>query len=355
MKQQPFARRQLGVLVAVIAIVSLFLIAGCDSPNSPEMPPYKQIAQYNTPAMANDVAVDGHMIAIAAGSYGSIVLDASDLGNIREVFVDPPDSFNSNGAGQVAIDATNHIIITGASMYPSSGGAIGAYLNDYVRPYPDTVRYMLNFQGKTLEMKMSGSQNRFMLYESSQSTNRVFYGKLYTRTSDTASIWNESLPVEYLGGASRFGNYVQGFDVRSDGIIAMAVMNAGLHFHSTENVDYGELSVPSIAYDCAWAGNNLVVASNALIVMVNVDDVTHPRVVSTLFIPSANTLRKVAVDGQYAMVMDDLDGVYVVDISDPSNMKYVQLLGMSRPTSVCSNGGKVYVTNEVTGLVIFSR
>jgi hypothetical protein len=349
MKQQPTWHSKLGVLFAALAILAGVILSGCDSPNDPEMPPYKQVAAYNTPSIANDVAAMGNLAAVAAGAYGTIVLDVRDLGNMHEIFRDTVGVFA--GSGRVAIDTINHIVATATSPRDR----FNAYqISDYTKSFNPP--WGLAFQGPVLSWRMTASRDTFTVWNSDGSGNHGFAAVRYCRASDTSQYSSEcNWFFQNFDNANSSGNYVQGFSFRQDGIIAVTAMGSGIHFLDPSGVHLNQLDIPGIAYDCAWSGNNLIIASNSLVVMANVDAVNTAHVVSTLFISSANELRKVAVDWPYALVQDDIDGVYVVDISNPADMKYVQLLGMSRPTAVCVDNGRLYVTNEVTGLVVFQR
>jgi hypothetical protein len=63
----------------------------------------------------------------------------------------------------------------------------------------------------------------------------------------------------------------------------------------------------------------------------------------------------VTVDGPYACVADDIEGVYIVDISNPFAPHYVQLLDMHDATAVSAANGVLYVTGPETGLSVFQR
>ena len=81
----------------------------------------------------------------------------------------------------------------------------------------------------------------------------------------------------------------------------------------------------------------------------------NPQVISELRIPNADRMRRIVVDGPYACLMDEFDGVYVVDVSNPFFPQYAQLLELFDPTSIATDNNRLYVTDQGNGLVIYTR
>jgi len=63
----------------------------------------------------------------------------------------------------------------------------------------------------------------------------------------------------------------------------------------------------------------------------------------------------VAIDGNWAILLDEFHGLSVIDMSNPRHPVFVQLLRLGAPTSICVDNGRLYATDESSGLVIYTR
>jgi len=348
-----------GFVLFGAAAVLLALGSGCDSPNSPgsSAQPYHQVASYQFPAPAKDVVAVGDLAAVAAGAYGGVLLNVHDLAHIDTVFRATLTS-PFEGASKASLDTINHLFSFTADPQVMVGASDPVY--DYV-----TRQYVMDVltEGPYFSLGALSTHNNISYWGAycRSTTGGAFHGYRMVRDSDTSAWTTDGNPIfQYYFPNVTWGaiNRGQGFVHRSrDGIFALTVLEAGVHFlNDSTGAVLSTILVPGSAYDCQWYQDSLlVVAANLQLVILNAQDAAHPYIISQLAIPNSDRMERVAIDDHWACVMDIYDGIYVVDISNPRNPAYVQLLKMDSPTSVFANGGRVYATDDIAGLEVFSR
>ena len=125
------------------------------------------------------------------------------------------------------------------------------------------------------------------------------------------------------------------------------------------------LTLPSLAQDCpelvgrwpygptvavAVAGDYAYYGSGTALMVADVSDAALPQVVGGVVLP--RMISDVAVSGIYAYVVDDENGLRVIDVSTPSSPSEVG--SVSTPVGgaygVAVGGGYAYVANQSKGL-----
>jgi hypothetical protein len=252
----------------------------------------------------------------------------------------------------VTLDTINHLVLW-ATDPRNSSASVPVY------NYETGQRvYLAIVQGPFYRCRLvSARTNMFTLWGSDHTGIQV---RSRCRDTDTSQ-WAETCPPLFSDYSSGYNGSAssrpQGFTPqRGDGVMAVAIEAAGVHLLDSLGALLSVADVRGTAYDCAWYQDSLlVVAANNQMVVISVSDVTAPRVVSELLISTASELRRVAILDHWACVVDMLDGVYVVDMSNPRAPENVQLLKLGAPTSVCADNGRLYVTDEAAGLLIYTR
>ncbi|HEY3294730.1 MAG TPA: hypothetical protein VGL38_04795 [bacterium] len=348
-------------ILSGILLLALFAVTfvGCDSPNNPDVPPqpYRWAMTVSIPGEAKDVSVQDGYAGVAASSYGAVVYDVRDLGNITQVFHDTLQHYYNPtaGASKIAIDAQHHVV-----CWLTEPRYSGATSIDYMTGGPGPA---ISIQGPVYGLCMESEPNTITYWFTSHS--RVLDGGQTCRDSDT-SAWDPNfcnftfqadsihLPSSGWTGSDRG----QGFShSKRNHLWAVAVEETGVHFvdDSTGAVRSIQI-VPGSAFDCAWYQDSLlVVACDFEMVIMNVQDAAHPQIISQYTIPNSNRMRGVAIDGNWACIVDGYDGIYIVDIRDPRHPEKVQLLPLTHPTSVCVDNGRLYATDDLSGLVIYTH
>lgn len=343
------SRAIFAVLVAIAAIFA----AGCEEPNEADLPRqiYVLKTNYTTQGTALDVDVDGNYAAVGMATHGAFVLDVADPLNIHQVF-----TYAIRGAAscrQVVLDATNNLFVVVAPDEVNHG------------PLP-----VFNF---LLDSASNAS------YQATATLSGPFGQLTATPVQDTLWLWGtDRTPTDgfvaarlcFVPSRGKFDNCppnfpnvvapyqdMRGFGMRHDGVVALAFGQEGVYFHNTRNSEaFATINTPAVAYDCAWSGDSIVVvADNFSVVIIDAADLNAPRIIASLTIPNADRLQQVIVDGPYACVLDAFDGVYVVDVSNPRQPRFVQFLDGYDPTSLDAGPGGLYVTDEGYGLRIYAR
>jgi len=340
--------RGLGALL-IGAMVLTLALGGCDEPNTPDVPlrPYSLAAQYFTRGTAVDVEVHGNLIAVAEKMQGAIILDVSDPRALDTVFVYTVSPGGS--CAQVAFD-TVHSYLCVFPMDRLYRSVFDYTIRDQVQAQ---IGISLGLTGPFGQMWVLSVADTLAVWGTDETPSDNFLGAMrFCRESDTSAWESCTFVPQFVPSHGR----VHGFAIREDWIAAIAIEEQGIQIHRMEPFEaLGSVDTPGQAYDCAWSGDLIVVADEFQMVVVDASDLMQPRVISQLRMPRADRLRRVVVDGPYACMMDLYDGIYVVDISNPSSPKLVQELELYDPTSVAASDGRLYVTDQGNGLVIYTR
>ena len=89
--------------------------------------------------------------------------------------------------------------------------------------------------------------------------------------------------------------------------------------------------------------------------MIDVGDFSAASVVRTYGISGADRLQKIVVDGHYAILLDDSDGLYIVDVSDPLHPVLEQSISLPEVSSVSASNGVLVASDEQLGVLIYQR
>jgi hypothetical protein len=337
-----------GIILATLASAALLCLS-CDDANNPDLPPYHVAATFIPTGSPQDVYAKGPIVAIAQGHFGFMVLNWRDLSRPETLYTyDISDGANCTS---VVLDTLHKYV--GAL---AAGDQHGPYLcTDYTSDTGAYVEAMFIGLGDPIsDFEVNATQDTIAFWSNdlTASDSRLKGNRFYWSASELRwrSVPNGS--TEYVSGRRQ----LLGFGERGDGIFAIALGESGMMlFNGTTGDSLGSVDTPGIAYGCAWSGNYIVVADEYQVVIIDAANVNRPVIASTLSIPNADRLRKVAVDGSYAFALDEFDGLYVVDISNPHDPHYVQLLELYDPTSVYTDNGRVYATDLGRGVVVYTR
>jgi hypothetical protein len=294
-----------------------------------------------------DVVVEGNYIAVAEELLGATVLDASDVRALDTVFV-----YTASPGGsctQVTLDLLHSYLC----VFPRDNLYYSVF--DFTRgsQMEAEIAIGLNFSGPLGELAVTSVPDTILFWGTDlTSSDNFFTASRFVRASDTSAWDFHDFSQSFIPTHGR----VHGFDIRADGIAAIAIEQQGLQLHRLQPFErLGSVDTPGLAYDCAWYGDYVVVADQVQVVIVDASDLMNPRVVAQMRIPNADRMRGVAMDGHFACVMDIYDGVYVVDVSSPEAPVFAQEIGLFDPTSIAAGNGRLYVTDEGNGLLIYTR
>lgn len=338
--------RQLPLFAALL--MALFLIGGCDDANTPDVPvqPYSLAATVPGPSVITDLDASGSYVAVAYEYFGYNVLDVSNVNAISIA-----DTFRPHYTGArcdlVALDAANGFVY---SFLPTDVG-----FESPVRDFRLHRRiYWINASSGTVECVLTGRTDSVTVWLTDNLGKTVLKCQRAVRQNDT--LWRNDAGFPAVAwSAPLAGNRVQRFGVSATGAAAFA-FDAGIAVvDAPGGACTDTLLLPGHAYDCAWHGNNIVVAAEYAMLIVNADNMSELRLVKEFVLPRADRLRQVEMDGNYAVLMDDADGIYVVDVSDVTAPKLVQELPFTEPAALDVENHTLFVGDRVQGLQIFRR
>ena len=337
----------------VVLASAALVMNGCDAPNEPDLPlkAYHLDRVIGLEGVPEDVCARGQWVAVANGSFGAVVFDISNpVAPVRLYdYAAAPLSVCTN----VTLDTLHHYLAVVTDPADGLNYQVFAFLAGDSQP-----NLSLNGIGTPIAdfavQTSRGATGDTMTYWATDLTPSDWFlvSVALARPSDTVQ-WQNDISCPTFRPSR---GHPRGFDIRGDGMLAVAVDDGGIVIYDTDRCRMTDtVNTAGIAYACAWAGDYVVVADEYRVTIVdatNPDDIT---LASSLDVPGASRLRKVAVDGRYAALADEYDGIYVVDISNPHTPQYVQLLSLEDPTGVAALNGRIYATDRSQGLVIYSR
>jgi hypothetical protein len=348
--------KRTAAFVLIGAIAALSFMIGCDDRNEADIPQpvFTYAGGYTTGSTIKHVVADGNYATIAASVAGMFVLDVSNPGSVSEVYrFRTEDNIGSNWvamSSEYGIAATFLDLNTGYFGWSAvfnflTGDTIG--VTGFTGPLADFA----------LQAGTQPSTESFYFWGSDRigpdGLVGIRYCHLYIGT-DSVKWATSGCPFTVPHYIPPRDN-IRGFGIK-DSLMAIAIDVDGIHLYAQHtNTNISDLYTPGIANDCAWYGNYIIVADRYFVTVVDASDPANPEIVSSLTIDGADRLVSVEVDGNHAAVLDEADGVYIVDLADPANLKMVQEIKLSEPSSICADNGRLYITDEQQGLLIYTR
>jgi len=354
------------LLLLATGAIFILVLNGCDQPNEPDVPlrPYSLAGQYITHGTAMDVDAVHDTVAVADDQYGVVVLNVQNTSAPQVIFT--YSSTPGNSCQLVALDPVHpYVAIFSADLNisppinPFYGQQIPIFdytvadsAGDFLTPA--WIHFSISFSPPLRDLQFESGEDSVWFWAADITPSDGFVIGRMCRASDT-SPWQSCSPGGTSYTAPRNAT-MRGFGLSENGISAIALDVAGIHLQRLHPYEpLGDVDTPGIAYDCAWYGSYIMVADQFQLIVVDAHDPMNPQVVSELRIPNADRLRRIVVDGPYACLMDEFDGVYVVDVSNPLSPQYAQLLELFDPTSLATDNNRLYVTDQGNGLVIYTR
>lgn len=343
-------RKNVRAILSAIIIVGMGLLIGCDERNEPELPAIVYTLKKNivTPGVALSVDAEENLLAVAASSAGTFVYD------ITNVSV-PVEMFHYEPAGQlfvefVGIDAVNGLVQSVAAPDLEPGDKYPVHrVSDGMRIGGAA------FSGGIFKVKVISSQNEFNSWRTDQSDGDGLGVSSYCYNPDSARWRPEYCTTFNTSYLPSNGVRLRGFDA-SGNVFAIAQSNYELRLYNPVDAStIARFSTPGDPQDVAWRGDYLYVADNYHLTVVSVANLDTPVVVKTLTIPGADRLQRVVTEGNYAILLDDADGLYVVDVSTPTDPKHVQTISLPEVSSVTAANGRVIASDEQLGVLIYER
>lgn len=346
-------KRTLWWVILSLGAALALIMTGCDEPNEPDLPkiPYSLTAVLPTASIANDVSASGNHVAVSTYLHGVFVLDMSDPGHPDTLFTFH-DFAIDNHSTMVGIDEQHHYVVI-RTVSQNDWGQIAVF--DYTK---DSLAEAW--------VVSIGGNGPFSDYEIESHPDTVrFWGTDTTPSDYILTVFglcrpDSETPWAYCPQNGVLYNVLHGtlggFGRRDDNMIAVALGEYGIHIHNGRTQQpVSDLYTPGFAGDCAWSGDYIFVADRFHVTVVDASAPESPRIAAVLSIPNADRLKKILIDGDYALVMDEYDGVYVVNISNPLAPEYIQRLDLLEPVSIAVSNGRLYVVDEALGLVVYSR
>jgi hypothetical protein len=337
----------------VVLAFAALTINGCDEPNEPDLPklPFRLIAVHPVGTVPRDVDASGNHVAVATNGSGTFVLDMTDAAHPDTLFVydDIPQDVQCT---TTRIDVLHHYVMVRTSASTNFGQMP---LFDYTKSTLDSA-YVTQVAGNGYFSDYVVKAHEDSIY---------FWGGDVGGGDLSVTVFGlcrsgSGVPWSFCpqNGAvfSPAHSTLNGFDVSESNVLAVAVGQYGVHLHNgTSRQPITDFHTPGIAEDCAWKGNYLFVADRYHLTVVDASTPSEPQVIATLTIPSADRLTSVALSGDYACMMDDNDGIYIADVSNPHDPKYVQKFDLTEAAAIAVAGDRLYAIDESDGLLVYSR
>ena len=278
------------------------------------------------------LAVDGNMVYVAASTEGFYAIDVTD----QNVFVETG-YINTPG------NATD-VIIDGTLAYLADGPA-GVHVLDISNPANPTILGTFDTAGNARKLVLQG--NTLFVADGSNGVVVLdvadpFHPTPVPRPAITPFVWD----VDLYGG------------------VLVVATDDGLH---TFNVGPGITNIATTAFanpytgfdawDVRVQGNIAIVAAGPDgIYTLDVSDPNNPILLDQDVYDGTSFYRKLDVKGDFAYVADygTGNGMRIYDISDPTNIVYVEMEGLSFAADIAVYGDVVFVADGTFGVYLFN-
>lgn len=337
---------------ALICSVLLSLVfISCDEPNDPDLPsqPYKRIAVLSSTTVIKDVAASGDIVAVAAGSSGAYVLNVRDAAHPETLFTYATNVYGAQ-CTDIALDTLHRYVAVRVLSEPDWGPfpLFNYTAEDLAQAYVAQV----GGNGPYDDLECEAFTDSIRFYGSDNNDN-FFTMSNFCRAS-SESPWSYCPQILQL--YQPVTGTCEGFDTSADGLLAIAIYSQGVHIHNLRTrMPLGNCFTPGFAQDCAWKGSTILIADRYHMTIMDAGNLENPRVVGTFVIPGADRLSRILVSGDYACLMDDNDGVYVLDIRNPASPSLIQTIPLTEPADIMVSGNRLYIIDEADGLLVYSR
>ena len=339
-------RHQIPFLIFTLAVISLLL--GCAEREDAVMPygsggsALVYISTTQVRGTAKDVAVVGNLAYVADEPFGISIYDVTDPSQPQ--LVDSLDLVNSTKADLIAVDASGRIAAV------QTDGDIKIY--DLA-----TKEFLMNRGSRGhVDIEVYFEDNVMRLFRCDTDAGDGFNYETFTNTGSEDTLSFSSSPDLSSQYKELYSLY--GFCLGSNNTGYITRNSAGLAV-----VDYGvsgsaevlgELNLPGKVRDAALKGENVLclAAGYEGIITVNVSDPDYLELLGSLRIEYATDIEWVEVMGDRAYLLDDNDGVFVVEVSNPFLPTLIGEMPLSDPNHFFVTEDFVFVADEDMGLVI---
>ncbi len=331
--------------LAASLVIALIVIVSCDERNEADKPDVVYSLKHTivTSGAALDLAASGDVLAIAASSAGTLVFDISNpvAPDTLMWYQQIPPFYSA----LVALDTVNNLVATISN--PAAPG------DRFPIHYYETGRRVTfaSFSGPFEEIMFQSKLDTFSLW-GTDGTDGLVAGN-YCHSGD--STWSRDCP-SFWEGWNVVPVRMRGFDIKGK-LLAIALADYRIHIRDTElNTNYSVFITPGDPQDCAWYGDYLLVADYLYLSIFNVEaNASAPEAVTVFTIPGADRIITIKMDGDRAILLDDADGIYVVDVSDLANPKLLQTISLPEPTGLAVANGRLIATDQQLGTLIYER
>jgi len=324
------------------ALLSVWLLIGCASPNAPRIVETELvlISQTSTNGWAQDVWLYGDTAFVAEDEQGVTIWDITDLSDPRLI-----DTLRTSArVNMVEYAPVNDIVFVVEDV--NNAGVAGYPLSTRRRDFNIGSTGVFDFR------IVHDVQDTFIVVYTDVSDR---YVRFVVEANDAAHGWGESRSGTF-GAFAAF----RGFDIR-DELIYLAHGQLGLQmvrvdYTSATITPLGSVDTPGSARDASLNedGTHVVVADFQS--GIQIIDVTNPdslRIVGSFLPDRGDRVFKVEVVGDRAYFLDEHNGLYVADITEPDSPRLIAYYQASEPTGiVVRDDHTIFLTDEDLGLII---
>jgi hypothetical protein len=329
--------------ICLLAVLTIVLLSGCAERQNPTRGNVISfLSQTPVRGIAEGVAVVNDTAIIADRGFGFSMYDLSDPAHPR--LVDSLLTLNSSNLTYVAVDSSGRIACT---QGPSSLEFYDLQNRSYLFVAGSSQHFKMQFMYDGQDLR---------LYDGDQSVVDGFFAEYY-HNSGTPE--NPVFTTPYFFSQYNYHSSgiigASGFALTSDNRawVCFNQYGIGLVEYTATPTLVTEFNTPGLTMDAALAGNLLCLASGFEgLVIVDVSNDTLPRVLSSLRFNNSPNIERVIVSGSRAYLMDKYDGVYAVDISDPSAPQMIGFLTASTPIDFAVYGNLLVIADIDAGLII---
>ncbi len=366
------------LLITVLALS--FALLGCGEPNDPNTGvagAYTILSTYQTIGFANDFDFDGDTLYVAENSLGfgiytlndnsSIELNrhiVSPVGTPKKIRIDPLlHSLATYNSSKIV----NYLSFTNPLIEPPSDLSdlpikdliclveYGPIMSDHDELEHDS------YSTRLVLVDPSGDDGLIIqtVYQDSSDAHDPPDGEIdnyfYNSKDKLKFPFDGNIHLSAVAPVTSSENKYENIDT-----LVVGLSEAGIAFANISDLYEGAdiwmtgfFDTPGEVFGVTYDSGYVYAATGAGgLTVFKVNNFEDAEIVATWNIKGLDHAEIVAVDGNRLALMDGLDGVHLLDITNPASPVYKGMYEVRKPTQIRFRDGNLYVSAEATGITV---
>ncbi len=339
------------LLVLVTSLIVVFAFWGCTERKDPVYPEWEYafnlVAQKQTPGWAQDVYYHNDTLFVADDEQRLTVYNVADLSNPVEIM-----RFETRGSARQVHYAPKSGFIFIAEA--TEAGGVQSY------KFPEGEVGNTFFSGTVMEFNIKEPHSDTIIVAGADYSDGLVI--LTNYWDQEFEIWENANPMynaKYDINAGSLRGFHFDYDYAYLAINQLGIVIAEIDYSipTTEKVSVlGELDTPGAARDIVLNHDKthaIIADYQAGLVVVNVTDKANPRITGSILPEGVDEAFKVECVDDIAYFLDEYNGMFAVDISNPADPKLIGRYDTPEPQSIfVTENHTIFIADEDLGVII---